>query len=135
MNYFAEVIQIKKVYRWQLFPDEPESKKSQRRYYQVFLGEIKKLPAPILSRRWRRIVFIPTTWSKFLNAYEINDLYDDSPLEDRLWVEFKRHEIPAERQEFITIKEKSYALDFAIYCDKGSVDVETDGDTWHANPE
>jgi very-short-patch-repair endonuclease len=26
-------------------------------------------------------------------------------------------------------------LDFAIYCAKGDIDVETDGDTWHSNPE
>jgi very-short-patch-repair endonuclease len=26
-------------------------------------------------------------------------------------------------------------LDFAIYCAKGNIDIETDGDFWHANPE
>ena len=135
VNYFAEVIRIQKTYRWQLFPNEPQNKKSNRSYYQIFLGDIKKRPTPILSRRWRRIVFIPTTWEKFYNAHEINDLFDDSPLEDKLWTVFKSHKIPAERQEFITLKEQSFALDFAIYCDKGSIDVETDGDTWHANPE
>jgi len=36
------------------------------------MGEIKELPAPIRSRRWRRIVFIQTTWLKFMNAREIN---------------------------------------------------------------
>jgi very-short-patch-repair endonuclease len=66
---------------------------------------------------------------------EINDLYDESPLEDRLWAELKRHKIPAERQEFLTVQEENYALDFAIYCDQANIDVETDGDTWHANPE
>ena len=30
---------------------------------------------------------------------------------------------------------RDYALDFAIYCVKGRLDVETDGDFWHANPE
>ncbi len=135
VNYFAEVIDIKKVRSRQLFPNEPENEKSGRMYYQLFLGEIKRLPAPIMSRRWRRIIFIQTTLDKFFNAHEINDLFDDSPLEDKLWTVFKSHKIPAERQEFISLKEQSFALDFAIYCDKGSIDVETDGDTWHANPE
>ncbi len=27
------------------------------------------------------------------------------------------------------------ALDFAIDCARGRIDVETDGDTWHANSE
>jgi very-short-patch-repair endonuclease len=66
---------------------------------------------------------------------EINDLYDESPLEDRLWAELKRHKIPAERQEFVTIKDQNYSLDFAIYCAKANIDVETDGDSYHANPE
>lgn len=135
VRYYARVLAIKKVSRRQLFPSEPENKKSDRLYYQVSLDSIQNLPQPILSRRWRRIVFIPTTWQKFITAVEINDLYDDSPLEDRLWAELKRAKIPAERQEYLTVKRENYALDFAIYCDKANVDVETDGDTWHANPE
>lgn len=135
VSYFAEVVHIKETFRWQLFADEPQNDRSNRKYYQLLLGEIQKLPVPILSRRWRRIVFIPTTWTKFMSATEINDLYDDSPLEDRLWTEFKRHDIPAERQEFVTVKQNNYALDFAIYCHHGNIDVETDGDSWHANPE
>ena len=135
VSYYARVIEIRRRYRWQLFPNEIPGDKSNRQYYQLILSPLERLAEPIVSRRWRRIVFIPTTWRKFINAAEINDLYDESPLEDRLWEEFKRHAISAERQEFITIKKQSYALDFAIYCAKGNMDVETDGDTWHANPE
>ncbi len=135
IRYYAQVILIKKVQRWQLFPNEPSNKKSNRVYYQLILNPIQTLSKPIFSRRWRRIVFIPTTWQKLIHAVEINDLYDESPLEDRLWAEFKRHNIPAERQEFLTVKRQNYALDFAVYCAKGNIDIETDGDTWHANPE
>jgi very-short-patch-repair endonuclease len=93
------------------------------------------LPKPILSRRWRRIVFIQTTRQKFTSALEINDLYDESPLEDRLWAGLKRREVDAERQEFVQTKGRTYSLDFAIYCDRGKIDAETEGDTWHADPE
>ena len=73
-------------------------------------------------------------------AVEINDLFDESPLEDRLWAAFKRLKIAAERQEFIELDSNVAtldfaALDFAIYCARGRINVETDGDTWHANPE
>ncbi len=54
-----------------------------RRYYQLLLGNLQPLPKPILSRRLRRITFIPTTRKKFKTAIEINDLWDESPLEDR----------------------------------------------------
>jgi len=135
VNYYAQVIGVRQVYRWQLFPGQPRDRKSERRYYQLVLQPLQRLPEPIVSRRWRRIVFIPTTWHKFINATEINDLYDSSPLEDQLWQEFKRLQIRAERQELITVKTENYFLDFAIYCAMGKIDVETDGDVWHANPE
>ena len=134
VNYYARVVDIHEVYRWELFQDNPPEKRD-RRYYRLFLQPLQRLPKPILSRRFRRISFIPTTWHKFINAVEINDLYDESPLEDRLWAEFKRLQIMAERQELIEAKEHNYFLDFAIYCARGKIDIETDGDYWHANPE
>ena len=99
------------------------------------LEPLRRLPQPIFSRRWRRIVFIPTTWAKFSAAVEINDLYDESPLEDRLWAELRRLEIRAERQEFIKVNGRDYALDFAVYCEQGKLYIETDGDTWHSDPQ
>jgi hypothetical protein len=35
----------------------------------------------------------------------------------------------------VQVKDNFYALDFAIYCAKGNMDIETDGNTWHADPE
>lgn len=135
INYFAEALAIREVRRWQLFPNEPHDEKGSRRYYQIIVKPLQELPKPIYSRRYRRIVFIPTTWERFTQASEINDLFDASSLEDRLWAEFKRRGIPAERQEFVIARKNDYALDFAIYCAKSNLDVETDGDFWHANPE
>ena len=135
VHYYAQVVDIRQVYRWQLFPEHPRDEKSNRFYYQIFLEPLQRLPKPIISPRWRRIVFIPTTWEKLVNAAEINDVYDEISLEDRLWAEFKRLQIKAERQELVTVKKRNYFLDFAIYCATGRMDVETDGDFWHANPE
>ena len=109
--------------------------KSSREYYRLRLGPLQLLPAPIFSRRARRIVFIPSSWEKFTPAVEINDLYHGSPLEDRLWAALKRRNIPAEREEYLTASGQEYALDFAVYCVIGGIDIETDGDTYHANPE
>jgi len=135
INYFAEIIDIREVRRWQLFPNEPHDEKGSRRYYQMFVKSVQPLSKSIYSRRYRRIIFIPTTWEKFIKATEINDLYDESSLEDKLWAEFKQHNIPAERQEFVVARKNDYSLDFAVYCAKGNIDIETDGDFWHANPE
>ena len=135
VNYYARVLNIRRVFRWQLLPEQPRDERGQQRSYQLWLSPLRRLPRPIFSRRWRRIIFIPTTWQKFVSAVEINDLYDESPLEDRLWAELKRLNITAAQQEFMPVKERTYALDFAIYCASGKIDVETDGDIWHANPE
>jgi len=135
VTYYTQVLDHRQVFRWQLFPNDPKDEKGLRRYYKLVLAPLRYLPRPILSRRRRRIVFIPTTLEKFTAAAEINDLYAESPLEDQLWVEFKRLEIGAERQEFVQVKKQIYALDFAIYCATGKIDVETDGDTWHATRE
>jgi very-short-patch-repair endonuclease len=56
-------------------------------------------------------------------------------LEDLLWIELKKEEISAERQLFIEVGEKRYALDFAIDCKDGKIDIETDGNYHHTNPE
>jgi very-short-patch-repair endonuclease len=135
VNYFARVLDIHKVTRRELFPEEVGGRKAEQEYYKVMLSPLERLTQPILSRRFRRIAFIPTTLEKFAHAVEINDLCDASPLEDRLWAVLKLNGIPAERQEFIDINGRLYELDFAVYCADGNLDIETDGDTWHATPE
>ncbi len=82
--YNGRVIEIRTVNLRQLFPNEAENPKSNRRYYQLIFDPLQELPRPILSRRCRRNVSFPTTWQKFANTVEINDLYEGSPLEDQL---------------------------------------------------
>jgi very-short-patch-repair endonuclease len=135
VNYFARVKAIRQVERWQLFPEEPRDGPEQKRYFQLILSPLERLPQPVFSRRRRRIVFVPTTLAKLLGAVEINDLYGESPLEDRLWAELKRLEITAERQFWVGAHGRHYALDFAVMCGNRNLDIETDGDKWHADPE
>ncbi|MFN0020683.1 MAG: endonuclease domain-containing protein [Pirellulaceae bacterium] len=135
VHWYAKVRGISNVARQELFPDEPPNAKSCKRYYRLDLEPLQRLSSPIVSQKSRKIVFIPTTWEKFANASEINDLFDDSPLEDRLWAVFKERQIPAERQFFLEIESVHYALDFAIWCEKEKLDVEVDGDGWHANKD
>ncbi|MGC9521799.1 MAG: endonuclease domain-containing protein [Anaerolineae bacterium] len=131
VRYYGSVREIREVSRAELFPYETPNPKSGKRYHQVFLDDLRVLPQPIVSRRWRRIVFIPTTLEKFWLAEEINDLFDDSPLENRLWAELKGLRADAERQWRVQVDRRRYYLDFALFCRWGRVDVETDGDTWH----
>lgn len=101
IRYFGRVTKIKRARRHELFPDERPNAKSDREYYQIFLEKLEERPVPIVSYRLRRIVFIPTTFHKLMTAVEINDLFDESPLEDALWDEMKKLNLRAERQYYL----------------------------------
>ncbi len=135
IRYFGLVKEISRAQRREIFPNEITSAISDREYYILKLMRLEEREVPILSRRPRRLVFIPTTWSKFELAEQINDLFDDSPLEDQLWVEMKRLSIEAERQWAVELSKVFFHLDFALFCKNGHIDVETDGDTWHLGRE
>lgn len=128
ISYYGRVCEIREVTRHDLFPDEAPNAKSNKHYYQVFLDRLDTLPQAIVSRRWRRSVFISTTRQKFILAEEINDLYDDSPLEDRLWQKLKNLNFSTERQWHVKIGGATYYfLDFALFCKQGSIAIEADG--------
>lgn len=74
IRYYAEVTAICEVYRWEMFPEESRTAKSEKRYCKLELGTLEKLPQMIASSRLKRILFIPTTWEKFVSAKEIDEL-------------------------------------------------------------
>ncbi len=132
IRYYGEVKQIDVVPRRELFPDDKENQyKAEKLYYQIQLDDLLQREMPIISYRPRRLVFVPTTQAKFEAADQINDLFDGSPLEDRLWSALKYINILAERQWKIIVENKNYYLDFAIFCKKGKLAIETDGYTYH----
>lgn len=131
IRYFGQVKEIHRARRREIFPNEIESPRSDKEYFILRLEKLEERESPILSYRPRRLVFIPTTWEKFERAGQINDLFDDSPLEDLLWAELKRLSIEAERQWAVDLNKTIYHLDFALFCNNGKLNVETDGDTWH----
>ena len=131
VQYYGEIDGYDIVPYRELFPNRIDSQKSDWLYYKVRLKELKRLPEPILSFRPRRLSFVPTTLEKFHSAKQINDLFNESPLEDILWKELKTLDIKAERQWMLPIENRNYYLDFALFCYEGFIDIETDGDYWH----
>lgn len=132
IRYFGEVSQVDIVQRKELFPDDEENQhKAENLYYCIRVKSAQERYRPIISYRPRRLVFIPTTWEKFKFADQINDLFDGSPLEDRLWKALKYINIMAERQWKIVVQSHNYYLDFAVFCQHGKLAIETDGYTTH----
>ena len=134
IRYFGEVERIDIVPRKELFPnDEKNAYKAENLYYRLQLTELQTRYIPIISYRPRRLVFIPTTMEKFELAEQINDLFDESPLEDLLWKGLKALGVLAERQWKVVIENHNYYLDFAVFCNHGKLAIETDGYKFHYN--
>jgi very-short-patch-repair endonuclease len=132
IRHFGEVKKIDIVQRKELFPgDEKNAHKAENLYYKIQFTGLQERYSPIISHRPRRIVFIPTTLEKFRGAEQINDLFDESPLEDRLWKALKYIGILAERQWKVVIQKNNYYLDFAVFCKNGKLAIETDGYKFH----
>lgn len=131
----APVECIDRVSREQLFPGERPGPKAGRQYHVLRLGPLVPLPEPIRLTRARPLVFISTTEAKLHSARTINDLYDDSPLEDRMWDALKTEKIPAERQWPVEVPSGRRLIDFAVFCLQGGLAIETDGDSYHTGPE
>lgn len=133
VNYYATIKEINIVKRIELLPDEPKHIRAMDDYYKFTIEELKRLPHPIPSKRWRRIVFIPTTLSKLMKAKEINDLYHTSPIEEKIYKIMTKDKIMAERQLFVKEENNRYCLDFGIFCNEGKIDVECDGEAYHSS--
>jgi hypothetical protein len=75
VRYLAEVRAVSIVTRAALLPEEAGHPRSLARYYRFAIGPLLALPAPLPSRRLRRIAFIPTTAGQLLRAHDLTELW------------------------------------------------------------
>lgn len=75
ITYYAPIKEYHIVHRRELLPDEADHPRADDLYYKIEIGSLQRLPAPIPSRKLRRITFILTTLSHLYRAQEINDLW------------------------------------------------------------
>ena len=134
VNWYARVRAITTATRHELLPDEPGHPRAGEAYWCLEFDGLLRLPRSIPSRRWRRIVFIPTTLERLLVAEEINDLYHTSPIEDRLYYRLRDTGLVPERRLFVRDAGRSYELDLALFCRDGGLNIECDGTRYHTGP-
>jgi hypothetical protein len=131
IHYYARKEGHELVRRRDLFPDEPDHPRADELYFKIQLGPLQQLSRPILSLRWRRITFIHTTWDRFVDASEINDLFvEGAPYVDRLYYALREAGILSERRYRIRDGGAQYIADLAVPCQTGTVGVviqEEDG--------
>jgi hypothetical protein len=110
--------------RADLFPEEAGHPRADTLYYKVQLGPLQELTRPIVSLRWRRVTFLHTTWDRFQDATEINDLFvEGGAYVDRLYATLKERGLRPERNYAVKEKGATYAVPLAIPCRQGVVEV------------
>lgn len=120
IHYYAPIQGHELVTRRQLLPDEPHHPRADERYYKLQIGCLQRKEPPIVSRRWRRITFIHTTWDRFQDAEEINDLFvTGKPYVDRIYTALRDVGIPPEREYQIGEGDVEYTVDLAVPCRHG----------------
>jgi len=100
INYYAHTTAWEVVRRIDLLPEESQHPRANERYYKVHLGELRLLPHPIVSRKWRRIAFIVTHWERLQVAHEISELLHGSIWEEHLWKALRKMGRLAEEDNF-----------------------------------
>ncbi len=130
---YAAVTGVNERTREELFPGELAGERAGKRYHVLSLGPIED--RVIRFPRRRRFAFLATSMKRFEVADTVNDLFDESPLEESMWAAFQERSVPAERQWEEVIARRRYVLDFAVFCKEGKIDVEADGDSYHITRE
>lgn len=124
IHYYCRVLGHELVSRRELFPAEADHPRADEWYYKVQVGPLNELERPIVSLRWRRISFIHTTWDRFVDASEINDLYvEGEPYVDRLYYALREAGIVPEREYLVREGRVSYKVDMAIPCQQGTLSI------------
>ncbi len=126
IHFFARQVGYELVSRLTLFPDQPDHPRANEPYYKVQLGSLQRLERPIISLRWRRVTFIHTTWDRFQQATEINDLFvDGEAYVDRLYAALKERGIQAERQYRVKESGGVYVVPLTVLCKNGRIDIDS----------
>ncbi len=124
VHYYARNLGHELFKRIDLLPDEPDHPRAQDIYYRIQLGQLIRRKEPIMSLRWRRITFLHTTWDRFQDAAEINDLFvEGGEYVDRLYATLKDEGIQAERNYQVREPDAAYIVPLSVPCRNGRIDI------------
>jgi len=124
IHYYARNAGHELARRRDLLPDETDHPRADDIYYKVQLGPLQRLAQPIVSLRWRRLTFLHTTWDRFRDATEINDLFiEGGPYVDRLYATLKERGIRADRDYRVNEEQPEYVVALSVPTRDGRVNV------------
>lgn len=130
VHYYARRLGHELLTRRDLLPDEAGHPRAGEPYYKLQLGPLQRREPPIVSRRWRRVTFIHTTWDRFQAAEEINDLFvEGGEFVDRLYHALREEGLTPERQFPLREAGVEYVASLALLCRGGVLGIEvSDGE-------
>ena len=129
---YARIINCGIAKRKFIVPGEPDHPRANEDYYLLSLDDICELQAPIRNRSRTRVTFGFTTLAKLLKARTVLELFDVPPIEDLVAKALAEGGIKASKEHTFSLPgRKKYRLDFAVFCRKGLLDIECDGEKWH----
>lgn len=127
--YYAERQGLELAYRRDLLPGEANHKNANEVYYKVQLGALMEKVPPILNPTKRSIIFIYTTWDRFLKAQEIRDLYSKADyFVDRIYHALRQIGIRPQRFWEAEYREVGYGAQLRILCERGTIIASTTQD-------
>ena len=109
--------------RWAILRDQPDHPAANDLYYILRLGAVRRLSAPIVSSRPRRLVFLRTTSQRLYAAADVNDLVIGTPAEERLLTELGGLAQAIDRKCYMRLGEMVVEVDFALYQSGRTVGV------------
>ena len=125
IHYYARRLGHELATRRELLPHEPDHPRASDAYYKLQLGPLQRREPPIVSRRWRRVTFIHTTWDRFEAAQEINDLYvEGDEFVDRLYHALRESGLDPEREYPLREAGIEYVTTLALPCRERVLGIE-----------
>jgi hypothetical protein len=123
IHYYVRIEGHELVARRDLIPSEPDHPRAGQWYYKLQLGPLEHKIPPIVSHRWRRVTFIVTSGDRFMQAVEINDLFEQESPVGQLYVRLKELGITVEREWWIDEEGIAYVVDLALPTADGWLSV------------
>ena len=138
IRFYARVTGCSVSVRKKLLPAEPSHPRANKLYCRYSLSGLRELDSPILNTCSSRIFFGYTTPKRLFAARDILGLFEVPPLERILYRRLKREGFNFSPEHIIMKRLRTggqrYRLDFSIFCKKGMLDIECDGQSWHSHP-
>ena len=123
IHFYAPIQDHDLVARRDLIPSEPDHPRAGHWYYALQLGPLEYYLPTIVGHRWRQVTFIVTSGDRFMQAHEINDLFEQESPAGQLYVRLKELGITVEREWWIDEGGTAYVVDLALSVEDGWLPV------------